>query len=115
MGYLFKFLVVAAQLVSFTQVANAVPFGSLDRRTNVVAGLVGSAVDMTSGGGGTYPRANLLADGSLIGTYTSVGILIIYSREISIKLGKLPATFLSYKKSSVLILKSHSFLMEIMS
>lgn len=32
----------------------------------------GNPVDMTSGSGGTYPRANPLADGSLIGTYAGV-------------------------------------------
>lgn len=34
--------------------------------------LSGNAVDMTSGQGGTYPRANILADGSLLGTYSGV-------------------------------------------
>ena len=33
--------------------------------------LVGSAVDITSGHGGTYPRPNRLSDGSLIATYTT--------------------------------------------
>lgn len=32
----------------------------------------GAPMDMTSGAGGTYPRANPLADGSLIGTYAGV-------------------------------------------
>lgn len=40
-------------------------------RRGVVPTLSGSAVDMTSGGGGTYPRANFLSDGSIIGAYAA--------------------------------------------
>lgn len=40
-------------------------------RAGVVPSLSGAAIDMTSGGGGTYPRANFLADGSIIGAYTA--------------------------------------------
>ena len=43
----------------------------LIRRTGVTPSLAGSPVDMTSGEGGTYPRANFLSDGSLIGAYAA--------------------------------------------
>lgn len=39
---------------------------------NGVASPDGAPMDMTSGAGGTYPRANPLADGTLIGTYAGV-------------------------------------------
>ncbi|KAK3076057.1 hypothetical protein LTR53_000102 [Teratosphaeriaceae sp. CCFEE 6253] len=35
-----------------------------------VPSLAGATVDMTSGRGGTYPRANFLHDGSILGAYT---------------------------------------------
>lgn len=40
-------------------------------RAGTTPSLSGSAVDMTSGGGGTYPRINFLSDGSIIGAYTA--------------------------------------------
>ena len=43
---------------------------SLDRRGKLTPTLVGSPSNMTSGQAGTYPRANLLFDGSVIGTFT---------------------------------------------
>ncbi|KAH8802501.1 Sialidase [Xylogone sp. PMI_703] len=45
--------------------------GQLDKRAGVVPSLSGRPVDMTSGGGGTYPRANFLSDGSILGAYTA--------------------------------------------
>jgi len=74
MGLFSSFLIIGVQLLSSFHFANALP--NFNTRSNVVAGLVGGAVDMTSGGGGTYPRANLLANGNLIGAYTSVGISV---------------------------------------
>lgn len=41
------------------------------QRAGVVPSLQGNAVDMTSGEGGTYPRANFLSDGSLLGAYAA--------------------------------------------
>ena len=43
----------------------------LIRRAGVTPSLSGSPVDMTSGEGGTYPRANFLSDGSLLGAYAA--------------------------------------------
>lgn len=43
----------------------------LQRRTGVVPSLSGTAVDMTSGAGGTYPRANFLSNGNILGAYTA--------------------------------------------
>ena len=54
-------------LASISIASNAQPV----RRAGVVPSLSGDPVDMTSGGGGTYPRANFLSDGSLIGAYAA--------------------------------------------
>jgi hypothetical protein len=53
---------------SFISISHA----NLSRRAGVVPTLSGDAVDMTSGNGGTYPRANSLADGSILGAYAAV-------------------------------------------
>jgi hypothetical protein len=45
--------------------------GHLIRRAGVVPSPSGDPVDMTSGEGGTYPRANFLADGSVLGAYAA--------------------------------------------
>jgi hypothetical protein len=39
--------------------------------TGVIPEILGTAVDMTNGKGGAYPRANYLKDGSIIGAYTA--------------------------------------------
>lgn len=43
----------------------------LIRRGGLTPSLSGSPVDMTSGEGGTYPRANFLADGSILGAFAA--------------------------------------------
>ena len=62
-----KFHVAALAWAAFALLSNA----HLIKRTGVVPSLSGDPVDMTSGEGGTYPRANFLADGSLIGAYAA--------------------------------------------
>ena len=58
---------VLAVFASISVVTNA----GLIRRAGVVPSLSGDPVDMTSGQGGTYPRASFLSDGSLIGAYAA--------------------------------------------
>lgn len=58
-------------LISFTGAALSSPHGQFERRAGFVPALSGDPVDMTSGTGGTYPRANLLADGSILGAYAA--------------------------------------------
>ncbi|MCJ1388528.1 hypothetical protein MMC18_001375 [Xylographa bjoerkii] len=41
------------------------------RRASGIPYLSGLAVDMTSGAGGTYPRANFLSNGNILGAYTA--------------------------------------------
>ena len=64
---MFGIRVQLATLVAVAALSNA----GLIRRAGVVPTLSGSPVDMTSGEGGTYPRANFLQDGSIIGAYTA--------------------------------------------
>lgn len=64
-----RFLGALAVLSLFLipSIANA----DLIKRAGVVPSTDGGPVDMTSGQGGTYPRANFLADGSLLGAYAA--------------------------------------------
>lgn len=57
-------------LLSLISIVSALPNAS-HKRAAVVPSLSGDAVDMTSGAGGTYPRANFLSDHSILGAYTA--------------------------------------------
>lgn len=60
-----------ALLTAFCFITEASASNDLSKRAGTVSSLSGSPVDITSGSGGTYPRANYLSDGSIIGTYTA--------------------------------------------
>ena len=44
---------------------------SIIPRANVIPSLSGSAVDLTAGTGGTYPRANVLSNGNILAAHTA--------------------------------------------
>jgi hypothetical protein len=61
----------SALLCCFFGIALSRSHDFLQRRGGVKPSLSGDPVDMTSGTGGTYPRANFLSDGSILATYAS--------------------------------------------